>query len=247
LIGRHIAAERLSAFGAGDLPARDADVVQAHLDGCRDCAAAAAELAAVAAATRTLDRPEPPPTLWPAIEGALAASSERRWWSWRPLFVGALAGGAAVALGAWGFARVHRGAEQLAAGVAARSAPARASSPPSPGGAAGTPEEQDPLLAEAESELERAAAAYEQAVRRLRGILAREQRRWDPEARARLSERLARLDEAVTQSRAAVRRDPSDGAGAEMLFAAYRRQIDFLTEAVHRGAPGPGQEGRSWP
>ena len=64
---------------------------------------------------------------------------------------------------------------------------------------------------------------------------------WDPETRARVGERLARLDEAVAHSRAVARSDPSDSSGADMLFSAYRRQIDFLAEAVHRGSPAVGE------
>ena len=99
----------------------------------------------------------------------------------------------------------------------------------------------DPLLAEAERELERAAVSYEQAVNRLRKILDYEKTLWDPETRARVDDRLARLDEAVDHSRAVARRDPGDSAGADMLFSAYRRQIDFLAEAVHRGSPATAE------
>ena len=93
----------------------------------------------------------------------------------------------------------------------------------------------DPLLAEAESELGRAALAYQTAASRLRAILDHAQLDWDSAQRARVAERLARLDEAVADSQALVRRDPGDGARAEMLFAAYQKQIDFMAEAVHRG------------
>jgi hypothetical protein len=99
----------------------------------------------------------------------------------------------------------------------------------------------DPLLAEAEVEVNRAAAAYERAIDRLRGLLAREQDAWNPEERDRTAERLARLDEAIVHSRAALSRDPGNGDRADVLFSAYRRKIDFLAEAVHRGAPAGGE------
>jgi len=102
------------------------------------------------------------------------------------------------------------------------------------------------MVAEAERALGDAAASYARAAARLRAILEREQVHWDPEARARVSERLVALDDAVAHSQAVARRDPADGAGAEMLFSAYRKQIDFLAEAVRRGAPagrGPAERG----
>ena len=93
----------------------------------------------------------------------------------------------------------------------------------------------DPLLDEAEAELARAAAAYEQSIEKLRALLEREEPRWSPDERARCAERLAQLDEAIAHSRDLARRSPGDTLGNDQLFAAYRQKIDFLAEAVHRG------------
>jgi hypothetical protein len=231
-VTRHVDAERLSAWNSGELVARDAAVVRAHIDDCASCAAVAESLRVQVVATRSLALPEPPLTLWPAIAGALEKSERRTssWLSWRSTLLGALAGAAVVAVTVWGIAwRGGRsaGVGELAAAPGASSPTARIV--------------DDPLLAEAERELGRAAASYEQAVDRLRKILEREQTMWDPETRTRIGERLARLDEAVVHSRDVARRDPSDSSGAEMLFSAYRRQIDFLAEAVHRGTPASGE------
>lgn len=223
---RHVTAERLSEWLAGDVNERDAAVVRAHVDGCPACAEVAAGLRLQTASLRDLARPEPPPTLWPTIAGALEAD-EGRGWSWASWLFGALAGASVAACVAWLaigradiFGRGHAGPVAEASGPAV-----------SPAGA-------DPLLAEAEHELDRAAASYADAARRLRAILDREQALWAPERRARVAERLARLDEAIVHSRAVADRDPADSAVAEMLFSAYQRQIDFLAEAVHRGSPG---------
>jgi hypothetical protein len=96
----------------------------------------------------------------------------------------------------------------------------------------------DPLLREAEAELQTAAASYERSIGKLRTLLARrEEPRWSADMRVRFLERLASLDEAIDRSRAAARSTPGDGAGNEILFAAYRSKIDFLAAAVHRGGP----------
>ena len=225
---RHVTAERLSEWLSGDVNERDAAVVRAHVDGCPACAEVASGLRLQTSSLRDLARPEPPPTLWPTIAGALDAD-EGRGWSWPSWLFGALAGASVAACVAWLaigradiFGRGHAGpiAEQ---GTPAASAGA------------------DPLLAEAEHELDRAAASYAEAARRLRAILDREQALWAPDTRARVAERLARLDEAIAHSRAVVDRDPGDRAVAEMLFSAYQKQIDFLAEAVHRGSPGPDE------
>jgi predicted Zn-dependent protease len=221
---RHVAADRLSEWLSGDMNERDAAVVRAHVDTCAACGDVAADLRRQTGSLRDLARPEPPPTLWPTIAGALEADEGRRW-SWPSWLFGALAGASVAACVAWLaigraelFERGHGG--ELTAPVA------------------GPPAGVDPLLAEAEHELDRAAASYAEAARRLRTILDREQALWAPETRARVAERLARLDEAIVQSRAVADRDPGDSTGAEMLFSAYQKQIDFLAEAVHRGSPG---------
>ncbi len=242
-MNRHVDGERLSAWISGDLADRDTGLVRAHVDSCATCAAAAAALGAQVVAARTLNRPEPPPTLWSSIEGALA-KRETGFWSWRSLLAGALVGAAAVAVVVWGI--VYQRGPIWSGGVAGTMSVPVADRIGTVGRIGGIDEMQppnnsDPLLAEAERELNRAAAAYEQAAERLRKIFEREQALWAPEARARISDRLARLDEAVAHSRAVARRDPGDSSGADMLFSAYRRQIDFLAEAVHRDSPAASE------
>ncbi len=216
--------QTLSAFADGDLPAADAAKVRAHLPGCAACRAGVDQLGGLARAARRLDRPEPPPTLWLAVEGALD-KRDRPWWLSLRLFgVGALAGAAAVSLAALGLGswRTHRAQLESSAQVA-----------PPPALAARVA--ADPLLDEAEAELARAAAAYEKSIEKLHALLEREQPRWSPDQRARCAERLAQLDEAIAHSRELARRTPGDTLGSDQLFAAYRQKIDFLAEAVHRG------------
>jgi hypothetical protein len=225
--------ERLSAFADGDLPAAELASIRQHLEGCAVCAGRAEELVAVARAARALDLPEPPATLWPAIEGALAreASSERvgsRAWFARgvwPFGIGALAGAAAVAAVVLAV-RARPVAPDAATLVPAVPAPAAEAL-------------RDPLLAEAEREFERAGAVYERSIEKLRALIVREEARWSPEVRERYDARLARLDEAIARSREAARRTPADTDGNELLFAAYQQKIAFLTETVHRGGGPP--------
>jgi len=229
---RHVL-EQLSAFIDGDLRESAEASVRAHLASCASCARAAAELRAIVGAARSFDHPEPPPTLWPAIEGALARQEDRGGFlRWRTFAVGTLAGAAVALALAW------TGSSWLA-GVASP-----AGSPLADAVLAATREAPtDPLLEEAEAEFARAAAAYERSIEKLRALLARQEPRWSDDARAVYAGRLARLDEAIARSREMARRRPGDSAGNEMLFAAYQEKIQFLAAAVHRGAPGPGGGG----
>jgi len=222
--------ERLSAFVDGDLSATEAAAVRAHAATCPDCTAALADLRALVANTAGLDAPEPPPTLWPSIAGALDRHEPRGWFSianWRPFAVGALAGAAVVGLAIVALP-VLRGTQR---GVPAASPGAEM--------VATSTATVDPLLHEAEAEFAEAAAAYERSIEKLRGLLAREEARWSPQERTRMAERLGRLDDAIARSRELAHRTPGDSAGNEQLFAAYQQKIAFLAAAVHRG----GEEG----
>ncbi|HXI58563.1 MAG TPA: zf-HC2 domain-containing protein [Polyangia bacterium] len=231
--------DHLSAYLDGDLGEQLAARVRAHLSECPSCAQAAGEMNALIAAARALDRPEPPPTLWPAIEGALARH-ERGPFGWR-VFAFGLAAGAAVALAVVWVGRTQVAAPggpslaRIEAAPAVLPATATAATTTTTTTGAG-----DPLLAEAEGEFQRAAAAYERSIDKLRTLLAREQTLWSVDERVRYADRLSRLDEAISRSRETARQRPGDTAGNEILFAAYQKKIEFLAAAVHRGAPGPG-------
>jgi hypothetical protein len=210
--------ETLSAFVDGDLSPSQAQTVRAHAAACPQCTISIAELTAMVTAARGLERPEPPPSLWPAVEGAMARH-ERPWWLSLRLFgSGALAGAVAVSVVALGLAswRTHRATAPLVAPVTVVAS-------------------ADPLLNEAEAEFASAAAAYERSIEKLRALLAREEPRWSPAERARCTERLAQLDDAIATSRQLAHRSPGDTVGNEQLFAAYQQKIAFLAEAVHRG------------
>jgi len=237
--------ERLSAFVDGELSPAEAAAVRSHTAGCATCATAIEELRALVTQARALDIPEPPPTLWPSIEGEMDRRERFAWLKislWRPLGVGALAGAVTVAvvlvaLPAAYAPRNGRLAGRLAGQLAGRETGSVAGPPGAelvatdgvPGAAA------DPLLHEAETEFAEAAAAYERSIAKLRGLLSREEARWSPTERSRMAERIARLDEAIARSRELARRTPGDSAGNEQLFAAYQQKIAFLAAAVHRG------------
>jgi hypothetical protein len=223
-------AERLSAFVDGELAPPETAAVRAHAAACPSCTVAISDLRALVVNARALDAPEPPPTLWPSIAGALDRRERLPWLSianWRPFAVGALAGAVAVGLVVFAVPAV-RGRSGVTPGVPlAETAPSDT--------AATTAPAFDPLLHEAEAEFAQAAAAYERSIEKLRALLAREEARWSPQERARMAERLGRLDDAIVRSRELARRTPGDSAGNEQLFAAYQQKIAFLAAAVHRG------------
>jgi len=221
--------ERLSAFFDGELTPAEAAAVRAHTADCGACTATLADLRALVTQARALEVPEPPPSLWPSIEGALDRRGPFAWLSvsnWRPLTFGALAGAVAVVLVIVAVPAV-RGTRTTAPET----------HPPAETASTAVPvlDPLDPLLHEAETEFAQAAAAYERSIEKLRTLLARQEARWSPQERTRMAERLGRLDEVIARSRDLARRTPGDSAGNEQLFAAYQQKIAFLAAAVHRG------------
>jgi len=221
----HPSDETWSAYLDGERGERETARLRAHLAACPRCEAALEDLRGNVLAARGLERPDPPVTLWSSIEGRLA-EEDHAWWRLRPFALGGLAGALAV-LGAFGiWWKVRAGGE-----VAERHGP-------EPAAALVAPREvRDPLLGEAEREVAAAAATYERSIGKLRKLLDRQTSSWDPSWRARTADRLARLDQAIAESRRALGDGTADPGSHESLFAAYQRKLDFLADAVNRGTP----------
>ena len=75
---RHIRADKLARYRAGDLGTRESARVRAHLDGCARCTAAADDLAAVSTFLASVPAPPMPEDGTARIEAALAAEAASR-------------------------------------------------------------------------------------------------------------------------------------------------------------------------
>jgi hypothetical protein len=75
---RHIRADKLARYRAGDLGTRESARVRAHLDGCARCTAAADDLAAVSTILASVPAPPMPEDVTARIEAALAAEAASR-------------------------------------------------------------------------------------------------------------------------------------------------------------------------
>jgi anti-sigma factor RsiW len=84
----------------------------------------------------------------------------------------------------------------------------------------------DQLIAQAESEFRRADAQYQRAIEKLRVVALRTGRS------GAVTEAQAKLDAAVEECRRAARERPSDADAEQLLFAAYRKQIDFYERQI---------------
>jgi hypothetical protein len=75
---RHIRADKLAGYRAGDLGTRESARVRAHLDGCARCTAAADDLAAVSTFLASVPAPPMPDDITARIEAALATEAASR-------------------------------------------------------------------------------------------------------------------------------------------------------------------------
>ena len=75
---RHIRADKLASYRAGDLGTRESARVRAHLGGCARCTAAADDLAAVSTLLASVPAPPMPDDITARIEAALAAEAASR-------------------------------------------------------------------------------------------------------------------------------------------------------------------------
>lgn len=227
----------------GTLDDARARAVRAHTRGCADCARKLELTEEMVAAARRLEPLDPPPAVWERVSAQLDADDRaeaarpRLWWLWqawkRPVFLGA------------GFCA----ATALAILVLTRDpAPSDAPAPAPEAEALGPrskvqgPESEAPmtdLYSAALTEVERADADYRKAIGELRAVVEVERARWsEPTARA-FDENLAAIDAAIERQRAAVLREPANLQVVDGLHAAYRKQLDFMQEAVLRGEVVP--------
>jgi len=211
----------LSAHLDGDLPAARARTVAAHVEGCAACREELAALGAMRAALSAAPAPTPPPVEegWAALSAAVAATSaekarRRARFAWArrlfgvrlgPMRLGPVLAAAVVALIVVGALRWRRPA-------------------PVPS--------DDAIIAQAEDEFRLAEAHYQRALERLTTITERSRPTWSEQRRRAFDAARAELETAVESCRKVARANPADGAAQELLFAAYRKQIAFVEDAL---------------
>jgi hypothetical protein len=197
--------EALSRYLDGELDTEARGELERHLQGCEGCQKALAQLQAVKGALGDLGPLSPPPALFDSVAAAVDRRRRRLVW-------GATLGFAAVGTAAL-----------VALLVAGRPAP-----PP----VAPTVHAPLSVRASAEAEFQKAERHYRNAIRMLRSLADREKPLWSWKRRRAYEADLRVLDSAIEQSRELVRRAPADGALQELVFAAYRAEIDYLRDVL---------------
>ena len=215
----------LSELRDGSLDETRARAVRGHLLECEACRTQADELDAIAAAASSLPTLDPPPSVWEGIAARLDQEEiaysrrPRLWWWWQEWRRTLLAGSGVLAAAA----------VLLVLWVRDRHVPV-AAAPEKPAAIDNTA-----VMKQAIDEIDRAEEGYTKAIDELRALVGEEKRTWSADLQAAFDRNLADIDAAVDRLRTAAKKAPDNPAAQEALFAAYRRKIDYLQEAVVRG------------
>ena len=206
----------LSDYVAGDAslePAARADLA-AHVASCRDCQAMVDSLREISAAARRLPPLTPRREAWNRIERALRADGadsksrvrRRPLWPW-------LAAAAAVLLTTLVGFKV----------IDLRRQSAQATSAAGPDIA--TAQSVEAELAQAEQHYQKAIAGLEQIANAEKGTL-------DPQTASTLEKNLTVIDRAISESRAALRAQPSSEPAQASLLENFKSKIALLQETI---------------
>jgi anti-sigma factor RsiW len=203
----------------GTLSPADERAVERHLEGCAACRALVADLRTVRAAAFTLDRRQPPADLLDRIKRRLTGeAAPRRLLAW-PNTRGAwsvwLAAAAALVL------TTIAGVVPLSrsAGVPAATDPGRAL-------------EGTALVDSVEADLQAAESHYDRAIKGLEQIARTDSGELDPQVAAVLQKNLQVVDQAIDESRAALKTQPASSRAQDGLFEAMRTKVALLQQTV---------------
>lgn len=207
--------EALVDFVDGRLePAAQRDV-ERHLDVCTNCAALVTDLRSIRAAAFMLDRREPAAATWAALQAKVAAEpgmkgrllimpSRANW----PVWLGAAA---ALVL-----ATVIGLVPLMDRGQSDEAAPAAT----------------EVTVESVAAEFEAAETHYQKAIDDLQTIANADTGELDPQVAAVLQKNLMVIDQAISESRAALKSQPASATAQDGLFDALKTKVALLQQTV---------------
>jgi len=191
------------------LPVQERTAVDTHLATCASCREIVVGLRSVIAAASALKPVDPPSRTWTRIERELRirpVGTRAPWWPW-------LAAAAALALATAGGLRLS--------GVWPK--------PPAPGVATVVPASDAEAV---QAEVLAALQHYQNAVAGLERIASSEKGTLDPQTVATLEKNLAVVDQAISESRAALKAQPDSEPAQQSLLESFKSKIALLQDTV---------------
>jgi hypothetical protein len=225
--------------GAGS-PAERATIDQ-HLATCASCRQLVDDLREIARAVTSLELREPPVRAWSRVERAIKLEREHGVAGPDGARRAQAGGGTDAGSGArkagpykWAPWLAAAAALVLATVVGLRVMPGRQGATPAAGNASATANASASgnAVASVESELRLAESHYENAIKGLEQITKADDQSLDPQTAATLQKNLAVIDEAISESRAAIRSQPANEPAQQSLIENFKTKISLLQDTV---------------
>jgi|SRR5689334_11248745 len=241
--------ETLNAYADGSLPAAEAADIERHVVSCVSCRQLVDDLREILRATADLDLQDPPARAWTRIERAIQldgtwaeGTGAGRARAFQASDAGVLHGDGDARLKgsrsagarAWLPWLAAAAALVLATVVGLRYAPGRApgATPASQARDGAAQASAGDAAQSVENELRQAEAHYENAIKGLEQIANAEQNALDPRTAATLQKNLAVIDQAINESRAAIRSQPASEPAQQSLIENFKTKIALLQDTV---------------
>jgi anti-sigma factor RsiW len=205
-------------------PVRRAEL-QTHLDLCDDCRALAADLQKIRAAAASLEPMAPPARVWNAIAGELRKEG-RITPPRRTVPAAVLAIAASLVLVIGGALYMLQSAGDLRPVQQAASGPAT-----SPAADAGNAPQANTVQSINE-DLTAAVQHYESAIAKLEQAVNSDNGAIDPETAAVLKRNLPVIDQAIAETKSALKSEPESAPARESLFEALRKKVGLLQDTI---------------
>ena len=190
-----------------------------HVDVCAKCRALVVDLRTIRAAAFVLDRHEPGPEVWKAVQARVAAEPAPR--------------GRVLAMpttrASWGLWLGAAAALVLATMIGVLPLVRREATAPVADDSATTGEA---TVESVTAEFEAAEQHYQKAIGDLETIARQDTGELDPQVAAVLQKNLMVIDQAIGESRAALQSQPSSNNAQEGLFDALRTKVALLQQTV---------------
>jgi len=200
----HPSDDTLNDYVDGALSADERVEVQRHIESCAQCGSLVADLRHIVDAAAALPPLDPPARVWARLEPRLGRRAPGR----NHLFM--LAAAATLLL-------VTLAGLRYAGRLGGPSAPAEAAAS---------------LAVSVESELQAAEAHYQKAISGLQQIADADRNLLDPDTAATLQKSLAVIDQAISESRAALGADPHNVSAQESLLHSLKAKVTLLQDTV---------------
>ena len=207
-------------------PIRRADL-QVHLDQCDDCRALLHDLQRISDVAGSLDRPAPPDRVWLQVAGRLRQEGRLR-----PPAVPVRPPRHYVLLAIAATLVIGIGASLLLLLPAVRESRQGAGNVPAVATARGNAAAASDVQGDIETEFKLAEQHYQAAIAKLEEAAKSDQNAIDPTTAAMLQKNLQVIDQAIAESRAAFRSEPTSTPARDSLFAALKRKVSLLQDTI---------------